>query len=311
MNSVAIVGLGKIATDQHLPAIEASDGFRLAAVVSPEGRGAPGVPTFASQTAMLKALPDLDAISICTPPSARYDLAREALAAGRHVLLEKPPAVSLSEIEDLKAFAAAANLTLFATWHARFNPAVVRLRELLAQRALVSVTTIWKEDVRRWHPGQDWIFAAGGFGVFDPGINALSILSAILPFPLFVRHARLQVPANRDAPIAAELDLGAPPGTLVERMAAVFDFRQEGEQTWTIDIVAKDGERLSLTHGGTQLWCDGRRVVDDEDREYSSIYSSFSDLIARRASDVDVTPLRLVADAFVAGRHIVTEPFSW
>ena len=39
----------------------------------------------------------------------------------------------------------------------------------------------WKEDVRHWHPGQQWIWEAGGFGVFDPGINALSIVTKIMP----------------------------------------------------------------------------------------------------------------------------------
>jgi D-galactose 1-dehydrogenase len=43
------------------------------------------------------------------------------------------------------------------------------------------VNVIWREDVRVWHPGQDWIWQPGGLGVFDPGINALSIITHILP----------------------------------------------------------------------------------------------------------------------------------
>ena len=63
----------------------------------------------------------------------------------------------------------------------------------------------WKEDVRVWHPGQRWIWEPGGFGVFDPGINALSIVARIFPGALFVREAELSYPRNKQTPIAAEL----------------------------------------------------------------------------------------------------------
>jgi hypothetical protein len=43
------------------------------------------------------------------------------------------------------------------------------------------VEIVWHEDVRKWHPGQQWIWEPGGFGVFDPGINALSIATRIFP----------------------------------------------------------------------------------------------------------------------------------
>ncbi len=50
-----------------------------------------------------------------------------------------------------------------------------------------------------------WGLAAGGFGTLDAGINALSIATRILPSPLLVQTARLLTPANRQAPIAAEI----------------------------------------------------------------------------------------------------------
>jgi D-galactose 1-dehydrogenase/L-arabinose 1- dehydrogenase len=55
------------------------------------------------------------------------------------------------------------------------------------------VQLIWREDVRVWHPGQDWLLAAGGFGVFDPAINALSILTRVLPERL-AQSAELGIP---------------------------------------------------------------------------------------------------------------------
>ena len=57
--------------------------------------------------------------------------------------------------------------------------AVAPAKAWLAGKTIKQAKIIWREDVRKWHPGQDWIFEAGGMGVFDPGINALSIMTDI------------------------------------------------------------------------------------------------------------------------------------
>src|SRR5438046_5184699 len=154
-----------------------------------------------------------------------------ALAAGKHVMLEKPPVAAVAEITPLVTAARAAQRTLFATWHSRFAPAVEPSRQLLAGRKVISVKITWKEDVRVWHPGQAWIFEPGGLGVFDPGINALSILTRILPQPFFLTAAELSFPGNRAAPIAADLTFSDDTGLPIR---AEFDFRQTGPQTWDI-----------------------------------------------------------------------------
>jgi D-galactose 1-dehydrogenase len=184
---LAIVGFGKIATTRHLPAIAATSGVALVAIADPRTASA-DVPHFASLDALLRDGPAIDAVVLCTPPQVRTAQARLALAAGKHVMLEKPPGATVSEITPLIAAAKVAGKSLFATWHSRFAPAVEPARELLATRKIEAVTITWKEDVRVWHPGQTWIFEAGGFGVFDPGINALSILTRILPRPVFVNR---------------------------------------------------------------------------------------------------------------------------
>ncbi len=321
--TLGLVGLGKIARDQHLPAIAATGRFDLAGLVSPDGlpdglandAALAGVPCFRSQAAMLAALPRLDAVAICTPPDVRHGLTVEALRAGKHALIEKPPAATVSELHDLAAEATAAGRTLFTAWHSQFNPAVDAARERLAGRGIRRLTVDWKEDVRRWHPGQDWIFAAGGFGGFDPGINALSILTRILPVPVFVRAAELLVPENRDTPIAATLDLKlgqeAPGIPSPDRAVATFDFRQEGEQTWAIAVETADGTRLDLTRGGARLAVDGVVAVDEPDTEYRRIYDHFRRLVDDGVSDVDAAPLHLVADACAIGRHRTVAAFDW
>ena len=162
------------------------------------------VPVFASVEAMLNADIAIDAIAMCQPPQVRFDAAVQAIRAGKHVLLEKPPGATLSEVEALTRLSDAAGTTLFAAWHSRFAPAVHDARAWLTERRINHVEITWKEDVRRWHPGQQWIWEPGGLGVFDPGINALSIATRILPRHFYLHDGTLDFPANRAAPIAAE-----------------------------------------------------------------------------------------------------------
>jgi predicted dehydrogenase len=305
---IGIIGYGKIAQDQHVPSIQGNPRFELAATVSRQGNGHPGVPCFTSHQEMLERTEGLEAVAICTPPSARYAIAPDCIAAGLHILLEKPPGVTLSEVEDLACLAAAAQVSLFATWHARYNAAVVAAAERLAGQDIKRFEIVWHEDVRKWHPGQQWIWEPGGFGVFDPGINALSIATRIFPGELFVREAELLFPSNKHTPIAARLRLASGSGT--GDLSADFDWRHSGDEAWDISVETGAGT-VKLTHGGSKLFVDGEEVAVDHGKgEYPSIYAAFADLIDERRSDVDVRPLRLVADAYLAGRHSFVEPFE-
>jgi D-galactose 1-dehydrogenase len=302
---VAIVGFGKIARDQHVPAIAATEGVELVAVVDPH-TSLPGVPHATTLDRLLRDGPDIDAVAICTPPQVRQAEAAIALAAGKHVMLEKPPGATVAEITPLQAAARRSQRTLLAAWHSRYAPAVEPARQLLADRKITSVSITWKEDVRVWHPGQAWIFESGGLGVFDPGINALSILTHILPQPLFITSADLAFPANRDAPIAASLALSDPQGL---EITAEFDFRQTGPQSWDIDIET-DGGPVTLSHGGARLTAADGQNATAMHAEYPALYRHFSELAVNGESDVDLAPFQLVADAFLLGRRRIVEPFE-
>ena len=297
---VAIVGLGKIARDQHLPALAATDAFELVGVASPHN-ALEGVPSFKDLDSLLSSVAGVDAVSLCTTPQVRFEIAHLALRRGLHVLLEKPPGASVSEVAALAALANEKQVTLFASWHSRHAPAVEPARAWLASRQIRSVAVHWKEDVRVWHPGQAWIWKAGGLGVFDPGINALSILTRILPFPLLLQSAELRYPANCQTPIAADLVFGG--ATRME-----LDFLHPGPPRWDIDVDTDDG-RLSLSKGGSEMRLNGEPMALPHTAEYSGVYAHFADRVRRRSSDVDVAPLQLVADAFLCGERVTVAPF--
>lgn len=302
---VGLVGLGKIAHDQHLPVIAASPAFALTATASPHAR-LDGVPGYATIEAMLAGGEGIDAVALCQPPQARFEAAYAALQAGKHVLLEKPPGATLSEVAALTELAQTRGLTLFASWHSRFAPGVQAARRWLLGRRVLRVQIDWKEDVRRWHPGQVWIWRPGGLGVFDPGINALSIVTAILPEPFFLKAATLAFPENRDAPIAADLVFGDVRGA---KVTAAFDWRQTGPQTWDIRVETDEG-LLHLSKGGAELTLDGAAQDLPAEGEYRALYARFAALIAEGRSEVDVAPLRHVADAFMLGERRVVKPFE-
>lgn len=294
---LALVGLGKIARDQHLPSIAANPAFELVATASPAENLA-GIPAYADLDAALDAQPQIQAVALCTPPAVRAVLARRALQRGCHVLLEKPPSVVPQELDVLRELATAQGLTLFAAWHSRFAAAVEMARERLRVTPPLRVQVRWKEDHQVWHPGQEWLWRQGGFGVLDPGINALSILTHILPAPLQFLAAELDCPRDSRMPAAARIGLRS--GTA--EVTLELDFLHAGEPCWDIAIDTAQGQLL-LSRGGAQLSVDGQAQPVPEQGEYAAIYTRFENLIRSSAQDADDTPLAIACAALQHGQR--------
>ena len=301
---VALVGIGKIATDQHVPSIAASDDWELAATVSRNG-SVDGVEAFCDIDAMLSARPDISVVSLCLPPVPRYNYAVAAINAGRHVMLEKPPGATLAEVHALEALAAEHDVSIYTTWHCRMAKGVAAAKASLAGKDIIRAHITWCESVRKWHPGQDWVFEPGGMGVFDPGINALSILTEILPFPVHLRSVELLFPENRATPIAAGL-------TFSNNVSATFDWRADDNDIWDIEVETSTG-KLKLRHGGNTLEIDGVVQCDTQgiEGEYPALYARMAELVRAGGSEIDLAPMIHVADAMTLGRRVTVEPFEF
>lgn len=301
---IALVGIGKIAVDQHVPAIAASPDWTLAATVSRAGT-VDGVEAFTDMATMLASRPDITTVSLAIPPVPRFAYAEAAIRAGRHVMLEKPPGATLAEVHALQTLAEAHNVTLYTTWHSRMAHAVAPAKAWLADKTITRAHITWREDVRKWHPGQDWVFEPGGMGVFDPGINALSILTEILPAPVHLQSADLEFPSNRQTPIAARL-------IFTGNITADFDWRQTGPQTWDIEIDTSHGS-MALRMGGNVLEIDGQPAQGENTimGEYPALYARMADLIRTTRSEVDLAPMVHVADAMTLGKRTVTDAFHF
>lgn len=300
---IALVGVGKIAQAQHVPALQASPHWRLAATVSQEG-SVDGVKAYTDFDRFLDENPDIPVVSLCVPPAARFDYAYRALQAGRHIMLEKPPGATLAEVEILSALARQRGLTIYTTWHSRLAHAVAPAKVWLAGKTVSAARIVWKEDVRHWHPGQIWVSQPGGMGVFDTGINAFSILTEILPVPVYLQSASLEVPENWYVPIAARLQFSG-------NVSAELDWRQTGPQTWDMEIDTDQGE-LALRLGGNVLEIDGKAVAGQDNiaGEYPALYARMAELVANGESEVDLMPMVHVADALSLGKRTVIPPFD-
>ena len=306
---IGVVGLGAIARKQHVPSIAKNGDFRLVAAASLGGAGLAteegGVPVYGDHRAMLAAHPGIVAVVVCTPPGARLAIAAEVMATGRAVMLEKPPAATPGGLAHLAGVAAAQGVVLHTAWHSQYNEAVDLAREMLRGQRIRRVEMVWKEDVHRWHPGQQWIWEAGGFGVFDAGINGLSILTKILDRPLFAVSAVLHVPVDAAVPVAAQVVMSdGGEGTIT----GDFDWGWQGADRREIVIETQAGQRIELLASAARMVVDGVVIRDGVHGggrdEYGAIYRDFAGLLGQGRSSVDGAPLGLVADIFLVGQAV-------
>ena len=152
--TAAVAGLG--VGGQHVDAFASQpDLFQLIAVCDLDSARAaaaakqhPGVQAYADFGALI-ARDDLDIVSICTPPNTHCALALQALAAGKHVICEKPLVGSLADMDRIEAAQAVSRGRLMPVFQYRFGGGLQRLKRLvelgLAGRALLTtIETSWQ-----------------------------------------------------------------------------------------------------------------------------------------------------------------------
>ena len=181
--NVAVIGAGAIGLE-HLASFQQHPHARLAALAetSPErGRVAAekfGVAELVTDYRVLLDRPDIDIVSIALPNCLHAPVALAALAAGKHVMLEKPMATSATEAAALAAAAVRAGRVLMVGQNNRFAPEVQTARRLIDEGVLGEVyhaKTAWTRRtgiprIGSWFTQRKF---AGGGCVYDVGVHAL------------------------------------------------------------------------------------------------------------------------------------------
>ena len=154
MIRVGLVGFGMAGRVFHAPTITAVEGLQLSAVVERRSREAesryPGITTYPSLEEML-ADTSLALIVVATPNTSHVELAREALAAGRDVVVDKPVAIVSDEIAQLMEEAKAAGRLLIPYHNRRWDNGFRTLKQLLAEKSLGRVVG-FESTFDRWRP---------------------------------------------------------------------------------------------------------------------------------------------------------------
>jgi len=191
---IGIIGAGQVADTAHIPAyLCRRDLVEVAAICDTnEGNAALlaakyGIPkVYASHADMLKN-ENLDAVSVCTGNRWHSSLTIDSLAAGYHVLCEKPPALNGAQAKEMSLAAAKAGKILTYNFQYRFSPQTHMMRELIVAGRLGEVYACRVRALRRrgipgWGNFTNKNVQGGGV-LIDLGIHFLDLALHLLGYP--------------------------------------------------------------------------------------------------------------------------------
>ncbi|MEZ5355144.1 MAG: Gfo/Idh/MocA family oxidoreductase [Bryobacteraceae bacterium] len=185
-----VAGIGDITTKRVIPAIEAEGRSEFAGVVTRDPAKASGYDC-AVWTDFSEAVrdPGIDAVYVGTPVAMHAPQTIEALRAGKHVLCEKPMALSHAEATTMQAAAAETGRVLGIAYYRRMYPKVRRAMELL-RRGAIGQPVLAEINCHSWRPGEDglrgWLLdpaMSGGGPLFDIGSHRIDILNFLFGKP--------------------------------------------------------------------------------------------------------------------------------
>ena len=138
---------------------------------------------FSEVAEMLRALPEIDAVSIIVPNKFHAPLAMQALKAGKHVFCEKPPALSAREMAQLQAAAAKARRTLMFNFNNRARPESYAMMEYISQGVVGTINSCQAKWIRRTGiPGFGGWFTTKALSGGGPLIDLLHMVDLGLYF---------------------------------------------------------------------------------------------------------------------------------
>lgn len=190
--AAVIVGTGAIAAS-HARALRAlGDRVRLVAAVDVDTdraaafAGEWGVPRTAGDLAEVLADTRVDLVHVCTPPVAHVPVAGQALAAGANVVVEKPVALSLAEVDRLLDLEAASTGSVAVVSQHRFGSGVRRLTSIVEDSSLgrplvaTCLTQWYRDDAYFQVPWRGSFALEGGGPTMGHGIHQMDVLLSVL-----------------------------------------------------------------------------------------------------------------------------------
>ncbi|UYU30328.1 Gfo/Idh/MocA family oxidoreductase [Siccibacter colletis] len=190
---VAIIGAGQVADKVHAAYYRTRDDLQMVAVCdSSEAQaqqfaGRYGIPLACTDVQAMLATARPDVVSVCSPNRFHYEHVMQALAAGCHVMCEKPPAMTVEEADTMRRAARHAGRVLAYDFHHRFALDALLLREQVQAGVLGEVYVTIARALRRCGVPGWGVFTSktlsGGGPLIDIGIHMLDAAMYVLGFP--------------------------------------------------------------------------------------------------------------------------------
>lgn len=228
---VAAVGLGWVTTNRHIPSLRRDRRVEVVGLVDrrPERVRAVARRFGIARTAVAAGpdgvpwLDEVDAVSIGTPPHSHAPLSTAFLEAGKHVLQEKPFAMSTAEADGLVAAARRSGRVLAVVHNFQFARSVRRLRRLIEAGALGEVRSIWAAQLS--NPGRRlpaW-YEDLPLGLFtDESPHLLYLVRRLAPCEPVTEHVRV-VPSRAGRATPHQVDLALRAGDVPVRVSIDFE----------------------------------------------------------------------------------------
>lgn len=158
----AVIGVGHIG-QRHGSIIQENEDTELVATCDIKNERAktfPHLPFFTSEEEMLNSLKDVDVVSVCSPNGLHAEHALKALEKGKHVLIEKPMALTKSDCERVIFKSLQVQKQVFCVMQNRYSPPSVWVKKLTEENILgeiymVHMDCFWNRD-ERYYSGHDW-----------------------------------------------------------------------------------------------------------------------------------------------------------
>lgn len=195
-----LVGCGDISRKRVAPALRDLENCELVAVSRADAARAKsfahefGAGRWHADWRGLVADPLVEAVYVATPVHLHAEQAIAAAEAGKHVLCEKPLALTVAECERMNAAAEANGVRLGVAYYRRFYPAVGRVREILESGEIGVPVVAQINAFERFDPAPDnprrWLLdkrLSGGGPMFDFGCHRIELLLGLFGMPVHVR----------------------------------------------------------------------------------------------------------------------------
>ena len=328
---VAIVGLGPASQPHSKSLTDLSDRVDVRWAVSRSAertKAYSGQFPFPTTNDMDAAIsdPTVEAVIVLTPPSSHLEVAEKCLAAGKHVLVEKPLELTLARAERLVAIANASGLRFGVVLQHRFRPSSIRLKRALELGELGSVEagflTVpwWRPQSYYDEPGRGTLGRDGGGVLLTQAIHSLDLFRSLVGVAEVicsdVRTTNLHRMETEDLVTAIlRLSNGAV-GTLMATTAAYPGYPERIEIIGTKGFASLIGGtlRLSFLSGEEEsVEAEGRtgsgaNIMDFPHDAHRAVIADFLDAIAENrqplvSGDEALASQRLVGDILSAGER--------